>query len=145
MGIPIGIITAWYDTIENIPEKWSLCNGENGTPDLRGYFVLHAGGDTGIGQTGGSNSTHTHPTPSLSSGGGNHTHSATVGTGSADSGVGLDSAGTSSAASKSHSHNDASVELGNGNNAHTHTVSGVSGAAYVIPPYRKLFYIMKTS
>ena len=28
----------------DIPDGWALCNGENGTPDLRGRFVVGAGG-----------------------------------------------------------------------------------------------------
>jgi hypothetical protein len=40
IGCPKGVIWLWSGSIENIPEGWALCNGENGTPDLRGRFVL---------------------------------------------------------------------------------------------------------
>jgi hypothetical protein len=40
IGCPKGIIWLWSGSIENIPDGWALCNGENGTPDLRGKFVL---------------------------------------------------------------------------------------------------------
>jgi microcystin-dependent protein len=40
IGCPKGIIWLWSGSIENIPEGWALCNGENNTPDLRGKFVL---------------------------------------------------------------------------------------------------------
>jgi hypothetical protein len=40
IGFPKGIIVMWSGSIENIPEGWALCNGENNTPDLRGRFVL---------------------------------------------------------------------------------------------------------
>lgn len=33
-----GIIVAW--TGSNIPAGWALCNGQNGTPDLRGRFII---------------------------------------------------------------------------------------------------------
>lgn len=37
-GIPSGCICIWSGTTP--PEGWALCDGENGTPDLRGRFVL---------------------------------------------------------------------------------------------------------
>ena len=40
IGFPKGIIVMWSGSTENIPDGWSLCNGENNTPDLRGRFVL---------------------------------------------------------------------------------------------------------
>ena len=40
IGCPKGVIWLWSGSIDNIPEGWALCNGENNTPDLRGRFVL---------------------------------------------------------------------------------------------------------
>ena len=37
--VPVGTIWAWYGDSSNIPEGWALCNGSNGTPDLRGKFI----------------------------------------------------------------------------------------------------------
>ena len=34
-----GIIVAWSGLIANIPTGWGLCDGTNGTPDLRGRFL----------------------------------------------------------------------------------------------------------
>ena len=53
-GVPSGVITMWSGAADAIPSGWSLCNGENGTPDLRGKFVLGAGGTYNPGSTGGS-------------------------------------------------------------------------------------------
>lgn len=39
-GIPSGVIVAYSGTSETIPEGWAVCDGENGTPDLRGRFIL---------------------------------------------------------------------------------------------------------
>lgn len=36
-----GIIVMWSGT--NVPSGWTLCDGTNGTPDLRGRFVLGSG------------------------------------------------------------------------------------------------------
>lgn len=42
--LPTGIIVAWSGTIATIPDGWALCDGTNGTPDLRGRFLV-GGGD----------------------------------------------------------------------------------------------------
>ncbi len=43
--IPTGVIVMWSGSIANIPSGWALCNGSNGTPDLRERFIVGAGGD----------------------------------------------------------------------------------------------------
>ena len=35
-----GMVTMWSGSIDKIPTGWALCDGTNGTPDLRGRFVL---------------------------------------------------------------------------------------------------------
>ena len=37
---PLGGIIMWSGAISAIPTGWSLCDGSNGTPDLRNRFVL---------------------------------------------------------------------------------------------------------
>ncbi len=49
--IPAGLIIMWQGT--TAPEGWALCNGSNGTPDLRGRFIVGYGGEYSINQTGG--------------------------------------------------------------------------------------------
>ena len=51
---PAGIIVMWNSTAASIPAGWQLCNGTNGTPDLRGQFIIGAGSAYTPGQTGGS-------------------------------------------------------------------------------------------
>ena len=41
--IPVGGIIMWSGSTGTIPADWALCDGSNGTPDLRGKFVLGAG------------------------------------------------------------------------------------------------------
>lgn len=48
-----GIIVMWSGSLEDLPDGWVLCDGRNGTPDLRDKFILGADG-TDIGDTGGS-------------------------------------------------------------------------------------------
>lgn len=79
-----GIILIWSGNIIDIPTGWQLCDGTNGTPDLRNRFVVGAGGTYAVGATGGLSTvsltvpqlpTHTHPV-SVSSVGpaGSHSH-----------------------------------------------------------------------
>ena len=58
--VPRGVIWMWNSSATTIPTGWQLCDGSNGTPDLRGQFVIASTGDTGTyiaGNTGGSSST----------------------------------------------------------------------------------------
>ena len=54
-GIPVGCIVMWSGAVNNIPSGWALCNGSNGTPDLRNRFIVGAGSTYAVGNTGGSN------------------------------------------------------------------------------------------
>ena len=49
-----GAISLWYGSIAKIPKGYSLCNGENGTPDLQDRFVVGAGDSYNPDNTGGS-------------------------------------------------------------------------------------------
>ena len=44
-GIPSGGIIIWSGASNAIPTGWYLCDGNNGTPDLRERFIVGAGGD----------------------------------------------------------------------------------------------------
>jgi len=54
--IPTGVIVMWSGSITSIPSGWALCNGANGTPDLRDRFIVGAGTSYNPGNTGGANS-----------------------------------------------------------------------------------------
>ncbi len=49
----VGMIAMWDGWLSEIPPGWQLCDGTNGTPDLRGRFVVGAGAAYYVGQTGG--------------------------------------------------------------------------------------------
>jgi len=51
--IPAGGIIMWSGSIGAIPTGYYLCNGQNGTPDLRDRFVVGAGNTYAVGNTGG--------------------------------------------------------------------------------------------
>lgn len=122
--VPSGTICLWSGSIATIPTGWYLCNGSNGTPDLRNRFVIGAGtgGTYAVGETGGASSvnlahTHTGTTDAI----------ATASIRCDDNSGGTD-----------HDFNDP--------NNHTHTfTSGSAGSATqsILNPYYALCYIMK--
>lgn len=56
--VPPGTVCMWSGSIASIPAGWALCNGSNGTPDLRDRFIVGAGAGYAVGATGGE-ATHT--------------------------------------------------------------------------------------
>lgn len=48
-----GFIAMWSGAIVNIPVGWRLCDGTNGTPNLRDRFVVGAGTTYAVGAVGG--------------------------------------------------------------------------------------------
>lgn len=85
-GIPSGCIVMWSGSIATIPSGWYLCNGSNGTPDLRNKFII--GADTDV-----SSVSNTSITGANTKTGGtkdaivvSHSHSATSTTTASDSG-----------------------------------------------------------
>ena len=82
-SIPSGIITIWSGASDAIPSGWWLCDGQNGTPDLRNRFIVGAGSSYGVGNTGGSDTvvldanqipSHSHGFSLSAGSSGSHTH-----------------------------------------------------------------------
>lgn len=48
-----GMIMMWYGDVNEIPDGWALCDGNNGRPDLRNRFIVGVGSDYVIGDVGG--------------------------------------------------------------------------------------------
>lgn len=82
---PTGGIIMWSGSIASIPSGWALCDGTNGTPNLRDRFVVGAGTSYAVGDTGGAASvtldstqipshTHTITATASSDSQGAHTH-----------------------------------------------------------------------
>ncbi len=51
--VPLGGIILWSGAANAVPTGWRLCDGANNTPDLRGRFVVGAGGSYAVGAKGG--------------------------------------------------------------------------------------------
>ena len=68
-SIPSGCILLWSGSTGSIPSGFLLCDGTNGTPDLRNSFIVGAGNNYTVGQTGGSADaivvSHTHTATSV--------------------------------------------------------------------------------
>lgn len=142
MGFPVGSIIMWYKAINLRPALWELCDGTNGTPDLRDKFIkgIADDGDLGAAVSGGS-TTHIH-TNSVAQNAGDHFHDVT-GTlsGNAASTPGS-TAGLQYASIQPHSHDVSFNTLNSGN--HTHTTSdAVAGSS--LPPFVQVFFIMKVA
>ena len=84
--LPAGVIVMWSGSSLSVPAGWALCDGTNGTPNLRGRFIVSSGGAYTDAQTGGQNNitataaaagNHSHTL--AIQGVGNHTHSGTTG------------------------------------------------------------------
>lgn len=106
-GVPSGVVIMWSGALNEIPDGWALCNGANGTPDLRERFVMGAATEGDVGDLVGTNS-FTLTTAQMPS----HTHTASAST----NGAHTHTASTASAGS--HNHSSGVSTVGN----HTHTV-----------------------
>ena len=130
-AIPSGGIIIWSGSSSAIPSGWYLCNGSNGTPDLRNRFVVGAGSTYAVGNTGGTKDaivvSHTH---SVSDPGHSHTigfqnHTIDQNAGSA----GLVRQGTSNTSTQT-----TGISISS---------TGDSGTDANLPPYYALCYIQK--
>lgn len=157
-SIPSGIITMWSGPSSNIPSGWLLCNGSNGTPDLRDRFIVGAGNSYSVGNTGGSASVTltTNQMPSHSHGNnfsvsvsgtttddGEHTH--VVGAGSDGTNYGYVAAAprmydTITIDGGAHKH----TFRGTGSLSGSISNSGGSQAHENRPPYYAICFIMKS-
>ena len=143
--IPTGGILLWSGSIGSIPAGFVLCNGNNGTPDLRDRFIVGAGTTYAVNATGGSADsvlpTHTHGATSVVTDPG-HTHGLTSIPGTAAGGGGtLYYGGFTGINDAQGSINTATTGI---TVATTNANAGVSGTNGNLPPYYALCYIMKT-
>lgn len=136
-GVPSGSIMMWSGSIASIPSGYLLCDGTNGTPDLRSRFIVGAGSTYAVAATGGSADaivvSHTHTASVVDPG---HSHTSPTFTNLfANSGravPGQDTPGTDIQSSTS----TTGISVGI-------STTGSSGTNANLPPYYALAYIMK--
>ena len=51
--LPPGSIIPWFGQLRDLPEGWHICDGTNGTPDLRDRFIVGTGSNYKLGDIGG--------------------------------------------------------------------------------------------
>jgi hypothetical protein len=153
--LPIGAVVMFSGTISaggNYPviggvenNNWYICNGDNGTPDLRDRFIVGAGSSYSLTNSGGSNtSTHNHSFNPAAKTSGSNTHNHSFGSASGHRQVtkGMCTGCCLDGSTHNHSHSD-------GNASHTHsfdeaaTTSTGPSATENRPPYYALYYMMK--
>ena len=119
-GFPIGGIIMWSGDQTTVPYGWAICDGENGTPDLRNKFVVGVGTEFGntLLEPGGNKDAvvvaHTHRLPTDAVGGGDM--QSLQGNPNADE-----------------------------NFSNLTESTGESGTNKNLPPYMPLYYIMRTA
>jgi hypothetical protein len=169
--VPIGVIMMWSGALSTIPANWVVCDGTNGTPDLRERFVMGSSGDSAsvqipnphngtlhyLGGIGGitlhshSVTTYEHSGSSTDNGG-THQHYMDF-----DGNRGVDDTGNGSSnntyfhGGNSGSHDtwwytETDLSQYDGSHSHTITIPGLTGTTSAIdttPPYFVLYFIMK--
>lgn len=161
--LPYGTILMWSGTVASIPVGWNLCDGTNGTPDLRAKFIIGANTDTGgvattnitgiSTSTGGSKDatlvSHNHSTgdpgdfitasvDSLTQGGGGSVFTNATGD--------FSLSGTTPTAALSYNPGGGlqpTLNLSAGSHTHTVSTEGASATNANLPPFFALAYIMK--
>ena len=140
-AFPVGGIIMWSGSVASIPSGWALCNGSNGTPDLRNRFVVGAGSTYAVDATGGSADaiavSHTHTaTSSVSDPGHNHqtTEGVVLQNGGSFFTTGLESTGRGISTNTKTTGISVSTSIAS---------AGSSGTNANLPPYYALAYIMK--
>jgi hypothetical protein len=142
--IPTGMINLWYGAIGSVPSGWYLCDGANGTPDLRDRFVVGAGSTYSVAATGGATDaivvSHTHTATSTSTvTDPGHSHTAdqpSAGSTAANGGIYYGQGGNRATGTSVTSITVAT--------ATTNASAGVSGTNANLPPYYALCYVMKS-
>ena len=140
--IPPGLIAIWSGSTGSIPSGWTLCDGSNGTPNLRDSFIVGAGNNYAVGAAGGSADSivvsHTHTATSVVTDPG-HVHNLPIwGSTSGDGYYTGNFANPINTPAPS-----ASAATGI-TVATTNQSTGTSGTGTNLPPYYALAFIMKT-
>ena len=139
-AVPSGGIIIWSGSQASIPSGWYLCNGANGTPDLRDRFIVGAGSSYAVGASGGSKDaivvSHTHAATVTDPG---HTHNLQTYTGGAPR-----IPGRADAYDNNNENGQAVTFSSTTGITVSNSTVGTSGTNANLPPYYALCYIMKS-
>jgi hypothetical protein len=144
-AIPSGGIILWSGSTGSVPSGWYLCDGTNGTPDLRNSFIVGAGNTYAVGATGGTadaivvSHTHTATSTSVVT---DPTHTHLSNANGAYNGGGAGAAMGTSGNSPGYATQAASTGITVATTT-TNATAGTSGTNQNLPPYYALAYIQK--
>lgn len=136
-GTQTRVIGLYTGTVAALDPLLTLCDGSNGTPDMRTYFARDAGSDS-VNSTGGA-SAHTHTTPGHSHDVGNHSHDTNVNASTSTSyeAPSFGDLGNSPTTGHTHSSGSTSSSSPSVSSAGSGTTSSVSH----IPPYKEVHFV----
>jgi hypothetical protein len=150
---PVGMVILWAGSVASISSGWALCDGTNGTPDLRNRFVVGAGSTYSVGGTGGAVS-------GTTSTAGAHTHGGATGSTALTTAqmpthfhslgsnvVSLTGSGGQITGSGTFSNGALNTQNEGSGEAHNHTITSGGDHTHTLatlPPYYALCYIMRT-
>ena len=138
-GVPVGAVMIWKGSYETIPDGFQLADGTNGTPDLRGKFIVGISAsetDSNLQETGG-DTQHTQAMGVVTAAT-KHKHSVYLNY-SYTSASALTNAETGNISWPNHTHSW-SAET---NTADEHTHTGTYAASDHLPPYTMYYYIAR--
>jgi hypothetical protein len=119
---PSGMIAMWSGSLDSVPAGWALCDGANGTPDLRNRFLVGAGDTYAVGASGGALQ---------------HNHAVTVD----PAATGITITTTTATVNGDGDPPNALISATPVDPQHTHAAS--AAVASSLPPYLALAFIMK--
>lgn len=136
-GTQTRIIGLYVGDVAGLDPLLTLCNGSNGTPDMRTWFCRDKGSDS-VNSTGGS-STHTHTTPSHTHTMPTHTHTTNVLTSTTGSYEAPSFGDLGDSPTTSHDHSSSNTN--ETTPSRSSVSSGATNSVNHIPPYREVHFV----
>lgn len=136
-GTQTRIIGLYTGTVAALDPLLSLCNGANGTPDMRTYFARDKGSDS-VNSTGGSSS-HAHSTPVHQHDIAGHTHDTNVNASNSTSYEAPSFGDLGDSPTTGHTHSSGST--GNGSPPVVGKSSGNTNTVSHLPPYKEVHFV----
>lgn len=149
-----GMIIMWGGAVNALPTGWALCNGQNGTPDLRSRFIVGAGSTYKVDNTGGANTVQlriehlpAHNHSGTMSNNGDHSHTLRRGGGGPDLTYAWGGDGGTQTLSAAQDDRKGPPVVTTSVGGHSHSLNinstGEGRSFDYMPPYYALAYIMK--
>lgn len=136
-GTQTRIIGLYVGDVASLDPLLTLCNGSNGTPDMRTWFAREKGSDS-VNSTGGSSS-HSHTTPTHNHDIGNHSHDTNVGESNTGSFERPSFGDLGDSPTTSHTHS--SGNTGSGSPPVTGRGAGTTNSVSHLPTYKEVHFV----